>query len=147
MEAAFFHVGIVVPDLEAAKAELSAALDVRWHATHESHYGDWVITVTHTEQPGPPWLELITGNSGSPWDAAGGARMDHIGYWSGDLPADRGKLECGGFTVEHDGTALGGRWIYLRSPATGLRVELLDVARKAHTYVPVDDSVVRAPAG
>jgi hypothetical protein len=136
MDDRFFHVGLVVPDLAAAMHELSDALGSRWHEPHASRYGEWSITVTYSEQTGPPWLELISGSPGSPWDPAGGARMDHIGYWSGDLSADRCRLESAGVALEYDGTELGGKWLYLRASLAGLRIELLDIARQGYTYIP-----------
>ena len=92
----FFHVGIVVEDIEAAMAELSAALGVRWRKPNESKYPEWTVKVVLSIE-GPPFLELIEGGKDEgPWDVSGGPRIDHIGYYSDDVMRDREYLAANG---------------------------------------------------
>jgi len=44
---------------------------------------------------------------GSPWDATAGSRMDHIGYWSSDLNADKRRLVERGAPMEFDSCPYG----------------------------------------
>jgi hypothetical protein len=123
----YFHVGVVVPDLEAAIAEAEQGLGLVFGAPHESRYGPDTIRVTYARQ-GPPYYELIEGAPGSQWDTSGGPRLDHIGYFAHDLDADAAALEAAGMPVDIDGRTYGGRFTYHRASATGMRVELVDQA-------------------
>ncbi len=136
----FFHVGIVVEDIEAAMAELSAALGVRWRKPNESKYPDWTVKVVLSIE-GPPFLELIEGGKdGGPWDVSGGPRIDHIGYYSDDVMRDREYLAANGLPLDFDPAPFGkgANYCYHRGPATGARVELLNLVRKAHHERPED---------
>lgn len=123
----YFHVGIIVEDIEAAREELSRALGVHWGATHESSYGKATIRVCYSRE-GPPYVELVEGEPGSTWDTARGSHVDHLGFWSEDLDADMRRLEAEGLPVDIDGTKFGRRFAYHRTQHSGLRVELIDVA-------------------
>jgi catechol 2,3-dioxygenase-like lactoylglutathione lyase family enzyme len=123
----FFHVGLVVPDLEATAAELERALGLTFNAAHESAYGDSRIRVAYANQ-GPPYYELVQGGSGSQWDPSGGPRIDHVGYFSHDLDADVAALEASGMPVDIDGRVHGVPFTYHRAPAAGMRVELIGEA-------------------
>jgi len=123
----YFHVGVVVPDLEAAIAETERALGFVFNPPHESRYGADTIRVTYAQQ-GPPYYELIQGGPGSQWDTSGGPRLDHIGYFSHDLDADVASLEAAGMPVDIDGREYGGVFTYHRASATGMRVELVGEA-------------------
>lgn len=84
---------------------------------------------------GPPFFEVIHGPPGSPWDATAGSRFDHLGYWSGDLDADKQRLAERGAAVEFDGWS----FAYHRLDHVGLRVELVDTAVQpgfVETYCP-----------
>lgn len=73
----------------------------------------------------PPFFEVIEGPPGSPWDATAGPRMDHIGYWSADLPADQWRLTERGAPIEFDACPYGRPFSYHRIESLGLRVELV----------------------
>lgn len=125
----FFHVGVIVEDLDAAAQELGRTLGLEFNAPHESTYGDSHIRVCYSLQ-GPPYLELIQGEPDSMWSTSAGPRPDHVGYFVSDLEAARARLEANGMPVDIDGIAFGGRFTYHRAPHTGLRVELIDEARR-----------------
>ena len=121
-----FHVGILVPDLAAAQAEISAAQGVTWRETRQSRYGDWDIRVVYAVE-GPPYVELIEGPEGSPWASDGGPRLDHFGIWSEDVAVDVEAFMAAGFVIDFDPRSVGKplTFCYLRGTATGTRIELV----------------------
>ena len=125
----FFQVGIIVQDLDAARDELGRALGVSWGTTVENEVDSHPIRLCFTRE-GPPYLELIEGPPGSPWDASGGPRIDHVGYWTPDIDRAREGLAAEGAAVEVDG----GFFAYLRAPQSGLRIELIVDSGRADFY-------------
>ena len=130
MSAPFWHVGVVVADLEGAMDELRRALEVDWAEPVELLWGEWAYRSTFSRQ-GPPYLELIEGPAGSPWDPSRGSRLDHICFWVDDIAAARRRLVEDGIPLEVDGQAVGKRMNYHRAPLGGLRLEPLDRSREA----------------
>lgn len=127
MTAPFWQVGIVVENIEAAQAELTAALGVTWTSIAESQLEGSAYRVCLSVE-GPPHLELLEGPPGSPWDATGGSRLDHLGFWVEDLPASRRRLEAAGLPVAWDGEATGREVNYHAAPASGMRLETIHVS-------------------
>jgi hypothetical protein len=122
----FFQAGIVVQDIDRAMTELGAALGVTWGQPVVRTNGPYTIRAVFSTT-GPPFVELIEGPAGSPWDAHGQSRLDHVGYWTDDIGAEIERLESLGLVVEADGRKIAGTpWAYLRAPESNLRVELLD---------------------
>lgn len=119
----YFQVGIVVPDIEKAMEELGASLGVEMIGPLERELDDGVLRIAFARTP-PPYVELLEGPAGSIWDPADGAGMHHLGYWSDDLDADGARLEEAGTPLELD---LGFARYYGPAPATGARVELIDI--------------------
>jgi hypothetical protein len=120
---------VIVEDIEAAIAELSAGLGLEFNEPHESTYGHSHIRVCYSLQ-GPPYVELIQGQPGSLWSTTGGPHADHIGYFVDDLEASQAKLEAAGAPVDIDGKQFGNRFAYHRAPASGMRIELIDAAKR-----------------
>jgi catechol 2,3-dioxygenase-like lactoylglutathione lyase family enzyme len=120
----YFHVGLVVPDLETTAGELQRALGLTFNPPHESVYAGDRIRVAYARQ-GPPYYEVIEGSPGSRWDTAGGPRIDHVGYFSDDLERDVAALEAAGLPIEIDGRPQGVPFTYHRADASGIRVELI----------------------
>lgn len=118
----YFQVGFVVPDLEAAMAELAAGLGVEILGPLERDVPDGVLRIAFARTP-PPYVELIQGPPGSLWDATEGGRMHHLGYWSDDLEADSARLEAVGMELELD---LGFARYHRPGAGAGARVELID---------------------
>lgn len=128
----FFQVGIIVQDLERAMEELSRAQDIRWGKVADRKVGDWQFRRVFSME-GPPYIELIQGPPGSPWDASAGPRLDHLQWWTDDLERDSRKYAAAGLTLDTDGTRFGGLFRYFQAPATGMRLELIDASlRPAH---------------
>jgi hypothetical protein len=125
----YFHVGLVVPDFEAATRELPLALGLTFNESHESTYGPDTIRVAYA-RPGPPFLEVVQGTPGGQWNTEGGPRMDHVGYFSHDLEADIAQLEAAGLPLDIDGRVYGNPFVYHRGTHTGMRIELIDGARR-----------------
>jgi hypothetical protein len=126
----FFQVGVLVENLEAAQQELSDALGITWSQTVERRNGDWTLRACFSQQ-GPPYIELIEGPAGSPWEPVNGSRIDHIGYWAEDLKATKESFADAGLPIEHDGTGSGAVFTYHRGRNSGLRVEFLDASGRA----------------
>lgn len=130
----FYQVGIIVPDLAAAMAELGEALGLTWGAVATADYEPAPIRFVFSVQ-GPPHIELIEGPPNGPWGSDGGPRLDHIGYWSSDVGADKRELERRGLAVDVDGEMLGNPiFSYHRAPTCGMRVELVSDAVRERFY-------------
>lgn len=126
MTAQLHHVGIVVPDLDAAMAEMTALFGLEWTPVQERPDRDQVLRVAFSTSQ--PRIELIQGNPGGVWSTDGGPRIDHLAFWT-DTAATREQGLAQGAVEEAGGQAAwGGKWSYLRLPATGARVELCDTA-------------------
>lgn len=136
----FYHYGIVVRDLEAAMAEWSAIHGMEWASIQRREFmvrqpngvvkADFRLTYSID---GPPHVEFIVGTPGTLWDPCTAGGIHHLGYWSRDLAADSQRLADAGYEAlasydTPDGRPLGFTYHWL--PATGVRVELVDVARR-----------------
>ena len=101
-----YHVGIVVPDLDAAMARLSAAGGYRWITPlsytlpFRTAAGTHEFTSTFVYSLQSPHLELIQEVPGSPWVAAPRNSTHHLGYFTDNLAETAKALERDGFTFE-----------------------------------------------
>jgi Glyoxalase/Bleomycin resistance protein/Dioxygenase superfamily len=118
----YFHVGLVVSNLERAMDELGPALGTTWTHVSERAIGEWEVRVAFAVD-GPPFLELIEGSPGSPWDPSRHAGLHHLAWWSEDRVAERERLGIAGFRHEVGGTCV--------APVSGLRIQLKDTAERA----------------
>jgi hypothetical protein len=121
----FFHVGIVVPDLEAAMEELGAAMGFEWSGPLERDLGKWVVRAAFA-RTSPPYVELIQSIPGSVWETAPGAPFHHLSYWCDELESTSSALAETGMALELD---LGFARYHLT--ASGTRIELLDADIRA----------------
>jgi hypothetical protein len=131
-----FHVGIVVPDVGAAQAELSAQLGVTWGPIlhldaadyRDAAGGDLVLPTTMCYSVDGPHLELIEEVPGSLWACNEHSNLHHIGFWSDDLVVDSADLTGAGCPLQLCGRA-GDRapvsFAYHRN-GLGVRVEIVD---------------------
>lgn len=132
----YYHTGIVVPDLEAAMASLSALAGYRWinPLTYTLPFrtadGTRELTSTFVYSLQGPHVELIQQVPDSPWTAAPGNSVHHLGYFTDDLGQSARLLEANGFTFEATadtsppGLALFAYYI----DAAGTRIEIVDRA-------------------
>ena len=139
MEAAkFWHIGVVVEQLEAAMEELSRGLGMEWTDVREhTMMGCPLRTAFSTN--GPPYLELIEGPEGTEWDSTLGSRIHHLTYWTDDLSEERRRLEDAGFPVVVDGQARGMPVNYHAFERAGMRIEAFDTAAKSRLPAGLQD--------
>ena len=136
-----FHVGIRVPDLEAAMEELGGSLGVTWSETRENPTQSlWTPTdglqeihlrYTYSAE-GPQHIELLQGTAGSFWDGNDRSGAHHVGVWVDDVDGETEQLMATGWTLvgaQNDpaGDAGYGMFTYLQPPS-GLIVELVNRA-------------------
>ncbi len=95
-----YHVGIVVPDLTAARADFSDQLGVTWgpvldlaRVEYRDHAGrDLLLPTKFCYSVEEPRLELIEEVPGSVWVVNGHSNLHHLGFWSDDLPTESARL-------------------------------------------------------
>jgi len=102
----FYHTGIIVPDLDAAMARLSALAGYRWITPltytlpFRTTTGTHELSSTFVYSLESPHLELIKEVPASPWAAALGNSIHHLGYFTDNLADTARILEDNGFTFE-----------------------------------------------
>jgi hypothetical protein len=127
-----FHVGIVVDDLDAALAELTELFGYRWCPQMAVRTpvllatGETELDLRFTYSATTPRVEVIQSRPGTPWVAASGSHIHHVGYWSDDVAADSVHLAARGYATEATGARPDGSpaWAYHKSPH-GPRIELV----------------------
>ena len=108
-----YHVGIVVPDIGAAQAELSDQLGVTWGPVlrldavdyRDGSGEDIVLPTAMCYSVESPHLELIEEVPGSVWVRNEHSNLHHIGFWSDDLPHDSARLAGSGCPLQLCGRA------------------------------------------
>ena len=128
-----FHTGIVVADIDASAAELTAIAGLTWSPRLETEVPIWAPggTVTMRRMSAvysveAPHLELITDVPGSLWTVSD-RPVHHFGYWSDDLRGESAELERRG--LPRVAAAVAGGEFYGFSYHTtrdGLLIELVD---------------------
>ncbi len=102
----FYHTGIVVPDLDAAMARYTAVGGYYWTnpMTNKlpvrigSVSREVEVTLVYSLQA--PHLELIQEVPGTPWTAAPGNAVHHVGYFTDRLADSAHALEANSFRLE-----------------------------------------------
>ena len=101
----FYHTGIVVPDLDAAMARSQRLAGYPWidpdelHAAFRTARGrNDLDDIVYSVQA--PYLELVQEVPGTPWMAAPGNAVHHLGYFTDNLVADGRTVGGNGFTFE-----------------------------------------------
>ena len=132
-----FHVGIVVPDLDAELDRLTALFGYEW--TDEisvtipvrSGSGEQDVPLRFRYSRQAPYLEIIEQRPGTVWMPVAGSALHHLGRWSCDVMADGTALAAAGYELEAEGVDGSGTplWAYYAHP-TAPRIELVsDVMR------------------
>jgi Glyoxalase/Bleomycin resistance protein/Dioxygenase superfamily len=148
-----YHVGIVVPDVEAAMAHFTDLLGVTWGPVVETESlpvrtGDGTDLVVPNKlcySTEPPHLELVQEVAGSVWECNEHSNLHHIGVWTDALPADSTtytELRCPLQLCGRDDDGALVQFAYHRDPL-GVRIELVDVALKPM----MEEFMFRAPEG
>jgi hypothetical protein len=126
-----FHVGIVVDDIAAAAAELTAVFGYEWCAEMGASVkvrlpdGDTVLDLSSAYSMSTPRLELVRSIPGTLWTPTDSG-VHHLGYWSDDVAADSAELARRGHPAEAHGTRPDGTpyWAFHHG-AGGPRIELV----------------------
>lgn len=133
----YFHVGIVVADLDAAQAQLSELLGVTWGPvldvpTYDVRDGagqDGTVRMRMCYSAGAaPHLELIEEVPGTVWVCNEHSNLHHIGAWTGSFLADSERFATAACPMQTAGR------VGDQSPVTfayhgtdlGVRIELVD---------------------
>jgi len=101
-----YHAGIVVPDLDAAMAHYSTLAGYEWITPlsytlpFRTATGTHELTSTIVYSLQSPHLELVQEVAGTPWTAAPGTSVHHLGYFTDNLVETAHVLQRGGFTFE-----------------------------------------------
>jgi hypothetical protein len=139
----FFHVCILVADIEDAVERFSAAFDMtfapiltsdmEFHGASNERYAlRWVFS-----RQGPPYIELIEGQGDGLFSLAAGERLHHIGRWAPSDQIDALKTRFGAaVTVTRPGFAGTGLWFADPALFYGIWIELVDEG-----FRPVLDSL------
>jgi catechol 2,3-dioxygenase-like lactoylglutathione lyase family enzyme len=141
-----YHVGIVVPDIEVAKAHLGELLGITWGPVlhvdgldvlaFDREGGDGnelVVPNTLCYSTEPPHVELVQEVPGTVWECNEHSNLHHIGVWSDALPADSaayGELRCPLQLCGHEGATAPTQFAYHRDPL-GVRIELVDIGMRS----------------
>ena len=126
-----------IRDLDRAMEELADTLGTSWPVPQSRRRAfrgasspfEAELRFVYSRQ-GPPYLELIEGIPGTPWDPTVGDRIHHVGIWVDHLEEAAQQLVRAGAPIEltYDTARLQSFTYHLLAP--GIRVELVDAARR-----------------
>jgi hypothetical protein len=98
----YFHIGLLVDELEPAMESLGSALEIDWRPIYEvpllltsgdGATGEAKLRLVYSVGPTPA-VELIERAPGTPFaEVPGGGRLHHWGKWSADLSADMTRAQ------------------------------------------------------
>jgi len=129
-----YHTGIVVPDLDtaarrfAAMAGYSFTKSIEGPVAIRTETGQQTVDLRFMYSLQAPHVELIEEVPGTPWIAARGNAVHHLGYFTDDFATTASALQAQGFTLELcpasdcDAPSI---FAYYLSP-DGVRVEIVD---------------------
>lgn len=131
-----YHVGMVVDDIDAAAARLTAAAGYEWTRPIEHTLsvttadGDIAVPFRFVYSIQAPHLELIQEVPGTIWTATPGSGAHHVGYWVDDISSAAAQLERDGYRLEArpSGDTLS-TFAYYTDPSGAIRIEIVDRAR------------------
>jgi Glyoxalase/Bleomycin resistance protein/Dioxygenase superfamily len=146
-----FHVGVVVPDLDAGCARLTELLGARWGPVLEneieiqdSEGNDRVVPNRICYSTEPPYLELIQEVPNTPWVCNEHSNLHHVGFFSTALAADSDGLRAADCPLEirdGRGSAPPAQFTYHRD-SLGIRIELVNAdlreMMEQHVFRPLD---------
>src|SRR3954467_8403674 len=137
----FFHVGFIVPDLDAAMEELHVALGIEWRAPIDAIVpllgADGVVEAnvySVYSEGGAPAVGLVQSVPGTPLAGSGGVSFHHLGFWTDRLADSSHDLDAHGWRCAATVASPENRpspFALQRSPH-GFYVELFDTATPRH---------------
>ncbi len=132
---AMFHVGIVVPDLNAGRARFSELLGTQWGPILENQIqvrdgdgNDLELPNRICYSTEAPYLELIQEVPGTTWVCNEHSNLHHIGFFTDALAVDAGTLSAAACPLElldGHGDAPPSSFTYHRDDL-GVRLELVN---------------------
>jgi hypothetical protein len=127
---AFWHVGVVVEDVDRAAREFGELLSIQFTQSREAPAVQSRVSFGYGP---PPMVELLQSWPGGPYDeSALGPRVDHLAVWAEELERDTDRLVEQGLELETwFGPGLGA---HLRCPASGVRIALHDPDNRDRIY-------------
>lgn len=137
----FFHVGFIVPDLDAAMEEFQGALGIEWRAPIDAIVAlrgpDGVMEASVYSvysEGGPPAIELVESVPGTPLAGDGGVSFHHLGFWTDSLADSSRDLDVHGWPCQATvaSTENDPRRFTLQQSPHGFYVELFDAATPRH---------------
>lgn len=134
-----YHVGIVVPDLDEARARLGELLGVTWGPIlrlpeveyRDGDGADLILPSAICYSAEQPSIELIEETPGSVWVRNDHSNLHHLGFWSDDLAADGRALAGGGCPLQlcgRSGELAPVSFAYHRDEVLGVRYEIVDAS-------------------
>jgi hypothetical protein len=139
-----FHTGLVVDDVESAKAEYSDVAGVEWGPEGEVEMPVWLLAGPQTisfrfayTTEGPHRIELVRHIPDTIWTSDGGGRVHHLGYWCDDIAgaskelALRGAPLCARVGVDNPDDPAP---FLLHRLANGSFIELVDIAARTAMF-------------
>jgi hypothetical protein len=131
----YFHVGIVVPDLQAARARLTELLGVEWGPVvvndidvRDGAGVERVVPNKICYSTAAPYLELIEEVPGTPWVCNELSNLHHIGVFTTTLTEESTRFQaarCPLELMDGQGDAPAAMWAYHRDPL-GVRIEIVN---------------------
>jgi catechol 2,3-dioxygenase-like lactoylglutathione lyase family enzyme len=134
-----YHVGFVVPDLDAAIASVGEALRLTFTEPIEmpgvqlfTPAGPAEAALRLCYSSRPIHVELIQSVPGTLWDSDDALRGHHLGVWADDVEAEGARLEALGMPPVWWGVGGDGRRVFsYHSTGLGFYVELVDTVARA----------------
>ncbi len=134
-----YHVGIIVADMQAARARLAASMGVTWGPVmhlddveyRDALGSDLALPTTICYSVGDPCLELIEEVPGTVWVRNEHSNLHHVGFWSDDLVTDSRSLTAVGCPLHlcgRAGSSAPASFAYHRDDELGIRVEIVDAS-------------------
>jgi hypothetical protein len=123
---AHFHIGILVKDVMAARADFTARLGVEFEPVHGQQIATGETTRFCYSLQGPPYLELVEMTGTGSWSPEQPEGFHHIGLSDPDMPA---RCAAFGHGVELIAPAPDGSPLVALTPPEalhGVRVEYFD---------------------
>jgi hypothetical protein len=136
-----YHVGIVVEDLDDARARLTELVGVRWGPVirldaveYRSASGEDIeLPTAMCYSAGEFALELIEETPGTPWVRNEHSNLHHLGFWSDRFVEDGADLAGRACPLElagRSGALAPATFAYHRDDVLGIRIELVDAAAR-----------------
>jgi catechol 2,3-dioxygenase-like lactoylglutathione lyase family enzyme len=138
---AHYHVGIIVPDVRAARVRFTELLGVEWGPVmhmaeveyRDGDGNDVLLPTTLSYSTGDPCLELIEETPGTVWVRNEHSNLHHLGFWTDGLDAASASLSASGCPLQLCGRAgdtAPVSFAYHGLDDLGVRVELVDSAMR-----------------